>query len=345
MIKSANQLGKYFHLQRLCSNKGNFKMLALDQRPPIFSIIQNAKKSEPTYQEIVECKKIISSSLAKYSTAVLMDPYYSIPNIIDTARGKGLIITLEDHVFKETANGRFSKSIDNWSVEKIKRVGGDAVKVLAWYRPDADSQSKQHQQDYVRSIGEECKRLSIPFLLELLVYAFVEDDEHKRGYEEQKSKKIDHVIESVNTFSKDEYSIDIFKLESPVPSKELVNYEDNKETQKAFKDLASATRGKPWVVLSSGMTKNAFIQCLELAYANGASGYLAGRSIWKEAFDNYPNMDEIKKELQSSSSTYMQTINELTDAKAASLNNFIKDQLTLNDADKFMTTFSNFSQS
>ena len=48
------------------------------------------------------------------------------------------MITLEEHSFTETKKGRYSKNINNWSVEKIKRAGGDAVKVLAWYRPDAD---------------------------------------------------------------------------------------------------------------------------------------------------------------------------------------------------------------
>ena len=56
------------------------------------------------------------------------------------------------------------------------------------------------------------------------------------------------------------------------------------ETEQAFKDLAAATNNKPWVVLSSGMDKKSFYKCLELAYKNGASGYLAGRTIWLDAF-------------------------------------------------------------
>ena len=28
--------------------------------------------------------------------------------------------------------------------QKIKKIGGDAVKILAWYRPDADKKSIQH---------------------------------------------------------------------------------------------------------------------------------------------------------------------------------------------------------
>ncbi|NIS30131.1 MAG: tagatose-bisphosphate aldolase, partial [Actinobacteria bacterium] len=62
----------------------------------------------------------------------------------------------EHSVFEETPYGRRSSSIDDWSVEKIKRVGGDAVKVLAWYRPDADAAVLEHQHEYVAAIGAEC---------------------------------------------------------------------------------------------------------------------------------------------------------------------------------------------
>ena len=132
-----NNLSKAIHLKNLCTSNNHFQMLALDQRPPIFNIISQSTKRKPTYDEVVECKKLICSNLSHLSSAALMDPYYSIPTILNDNKSKGLIITLEDHDFIETKKGRYSKNIKNWSVEKIKKIGGDAVKVLAWYRPDA----------------------------------------------------------------------------------------------------------------------------------------------------------------------------------------------------------------
>jgi tagatose 1,6-diphosphate aldolase len=75
-------------------------------------------------------------------------------------------------MFEETPEGRFSSEIDDWSVAKIKRMGGDAVKVLAWYRPDAPGtrHNRQKQKDFTKRIGEACARYDIPFLFELLVY-------------------------------------------------------------------------------------------------------------------------------------------------------------------------------
>ena len=83
------------------------------------------------------------------------------------------MFTLEDHKFllkKERVGIR--KILKTGQLKKIKRIGGDAVKVLAWYRPDADQKSIKHQKKYIETIGKQCERYDIPFLLELLVYPF-----------------------------------------------------------------------------------------------------------------------------------------------------------------------------
>ena len=140
-------LGKIIHLKKLCTDNHHFQMLAVDQRPPIFNIITSSTGKNYTYSQVVECKKLITEHLSKLATAILMDPHYSLANILKYNQSKGLVITLEEHSFVETEKGRYSSNIDNWSVEKIKRAGGDAVKVLAWYRPDAEEESLEHQKN------------------------------------------------------------------------------------------------------------------------------------------------------------------------------------------------------
>ena len=336
-----HNLGKLIHLKKLCTDRAHFQMLAVDQRPPIFNIISNAKGRRHTYDEVVECKKLITSNLSQLATAILMDPNYSLSNILQYNKSKGLVITLEDHSFIETERGRYSDNIQNWSVEKIKKVGGDAVKVLAWYRPDADSESIEHQKKYVKKIGEECEKYSIPFLLELLVYPFQDDENHTTEYQEQKQKKTQHVIDSVKEFSKDEYKVDIFKLESPVDSNDLEG-EISQATEEAFKDLSNATNNKPWVVLSSGMGKDSFYKCLELAYKNGASGYLAGRTIWLDAFNQYPNIELVEEGLKVNSISYVNKLNELTAKKAQSLETYFNNGFKIDSPEQFSNNFGGF---
>lgn len=336
-----HNLSKLIHLKKLCTDRAHFQMLAVDQRPPIFNIISNAKGRKHTYDEVVECKKLITSNLSQLATAILMDPNYSLSNILQYNKSKGLIITLEDHSFIETERGRYSDNIQNWSVEKIKKVGGDAVKVLAWYRPDADSESIEHQKKYVKKIGGECEKYSIPFLLELLVYPFQDDENHTTEYQEQKQKKTQHVINSVKEFSKDEYKVDIFKLESPVDSNDLEG-EISQATEEAFKDLSNATNNKPWVVLSSGMGKDSFYKCLELAYKNGASGYLAGRTIWLDAFNQYPKIKLVEEGLKVNSVNYVNKLNELTAKNAQSLETYFNNGFKIDSPEQFSNNFGGF---
>jgi tagatose 1,6-diphosphate aldolase len=336
-----HKLGKLNHLKKLCTDNNHFQMLAVDQRPPIFNLISDANNGQYTYQQVVECKKLITTHLSQEATAILMDPHYSLSNLLSFNKSKGLVITLEEHNFKETNKGRYSENINNWSVEKIKKAGGDAVKVLAWYRPDAEIESIEHQRNYVQTIGEECEKYSIPFLLELLVYPFQNDENHTTEYVEQKQKKTQHVIDSVLEFAQDKYKVDIFKLESPVDSSQLKD-EITPETEDAFKKLASATNNKPWVVLSSGMDKDSFYKCLELAYKNGASGYLAGRTIWLDAFNKYPNIELVAKGLKTDSVSYVKKLNDLTSKNALSLQTYFDNGFKINNPEQFTKEFGGF---
>jgi len=316
-------------------------MLAIDQRPPIFNIIKSKKKTY-SFDDVVEFKKQISQNLSPHTSAILMDPVYSIPNLIPTSKSKGLIITLEDHVFEEKGKGRYSKNIKNWTVEKIKKIGGDAVKVLVWYRPDADKQSIQHQKKYIETIGKQCDKYNIPFLLELLVYPFKDEIGYSKDYKEQQQKHQNHVIESVKEFSKKKYRVDIFKLESPVESSKLENSKFSEATLKSFKKLAEATNNIPWVMLSSGMSKKSFFNCLKLAYKNGASGYLAGRTIWLDSFKNYPNFSKISKNLNKEAANYVKKLNSLTKKNAHSLKDYLNDKLIQKKSIDFKDNYKGF---
>lgn len=221
-------------------------------------------------------------------------------------------MTLEDSIFQETLGGRLSSDIGNWSVEKIKRMGGDAVKVLAWYRPDASDAVNAAQQDYVKRIGEECARYDIPFLFELLVYPLAADAHQTQDYIEMQGKKADDVLASVEEFAKPKYGVDVFKLESPVNAVDA----DGPAAVQAIFDEMGRLAGRPWVMLSAGAGKADFRNVLNHAFNAGASGFLAGRAIWLEAFNAYPDWDAIRAGLENGSAAYLGDISVMAEANA-----------------------------
>lgn len=310
--------GKLWGMRRMADENGLFKMTAVDQRPPIKNpIAAHHGTDEAPWEEVAGFKRLLVETLQGQSTAMLLDPHYAIPHAIDAlSPTKGLIVTLEDSLFQETPEGRLSSDIDDWSVAKIKRMGGDAVKVLAWYRPDADPKNCQAQQDYTKRIGEECARHDIPFLFELLVYPLAGDANQTTDYVEQKGKKADHVLQSVEEFAKPDYGVDVFKLESPVNAADA---DGSAEVQALFDEMGRLS-GRPWVMLSAGAGKAEFANVLDHAFKAGASGFLAGRAIWLDAFQAYPDWDKMRAELEGESADYMAKISAMADAQATAWN-------------------------
>jgi tagatose 1,6-diphosphate aldolase len=311
--------GKYWGMRRMADANGRFKMTAVDQRPPIKNPIK-AKRgtTEAPWEDVAGFKEMLIEELQAESSAMLLDPHYAYPRgVTKLHASRGLIVTLEDSIFRETPGGRLSSEIDDWSVEKIKRIGADAVKVLTWYRPDADPAVCRAQQDFTQRIGEACARYDIPFVFELLVYPLAADAEQTRDYIEMKSKHPEFVLESVRTFADPKFGVDLFKLESPLAAADVpgVGAPGWEEAQRWFDALGEAA-GRPWVMLSAGAGMEEFRRILTHAYRAGASGYLAGRAIWLKAFEQFPDWDGIRQGLRGEAVAYMRSLNELTDRSA-----------------------------
>lgn len=314
--------GKFWGLRRLADADGRYKMLAIDQRPPIKNLVKQRRGTdEAPYADVAAVKRLITKHLAPTASAVLLDPHVAYPQAIDVVTpAQGIILTIEDSLFEETPGGRKSAEIADWSVEKIKRVGGDAVKALAWYRPDADPAINAHQQDFVRRLGDACRYFDLPFVFELLVYPLPGDADQTTDYVEHASKQADRVLESVAEFAKPEYGVDLFKLESPVPAKQVPDPDTGDRAEVAriqgLFDEMGRLAGRPWVMLSAGAGQADFRRVLHYAYQAGASGFLAGRALWWDAFQAFPDLDRMADGLESNSVPYMRTLNGFTDAAA-----------------------------
>ncbi|MGP1397106.1 MAG: tagatose 1,6-diphosphate aldolase [Inquilinaceae bacterium] len=314
--------GKYWGMRRLADRDGRFKMTAVDQRPPIKNLIRERRGLDHVpYEDIAAVKAVLARELAPTSSAMLLDPHVAYPQAIElVSPAQGVIATLEDSLFEDTPGGRKSAEIDHWSVEKIKRSGADAVKVLAWYRPDADAAVNDHQRAFVERIGADCARFDIPFVFELLVYPLAGDKTQTTDYVEHKDKHPSLVLDSVREFADPRYGVDLFKLESPVPAGDVPDPADPNdptvaETQGWFDALGEAA-GRPWVMLSAGAGMDAFRRVLTYAYRAGANGYLAGRAIWWPAFQHFPDLDAMTAALRQTGVPYMRDLNRLTDDEA-----------------------------
>jgi tagatose 1,6-diphosphate aldolase len=191
------------------------------------------------------------------------------------------------------------------------------VKLLAWFRPDLSPVTREHQDAFVAEVGRACREHDLPFVLELLAYPLPDEDPAGADYARAKPGR---VIDSVRHFAAARFDVDLFKLEFPA---ELKNTEEfaagafdgrRREPVYALDDVRGhlaaldAASPVPWVLLSAGVGPHEFAFDVELACLAGASGFLAGRAVWYDALEAYPDLDAIRERLQGVSLPYLRSL-------------------------------------
>src|ERR1700733_3807501 len=157
--------GKLRGLQRISNPNGTLTMVALDQNSSMIEMAAKALKAkgqdrEPTYEEIVEAKVDLARNLAPSASGVLIDAYYGAWSCVAAGAigpQTGLLVRVEMSGSPKNKLGAPLGLVEpGWSVEKIKLMGADAVKLLAQFEPTAPL-SAEHQFQLIDYIYNECK--------------------------------------------------------------------------------------------------------------------------------------------------------------------------------------------
>lgn len=273
--------GKLRGLQRISNPNGTLTMVAMDQNSSMISMIQDSLKKkgenrEPTFEEIVEAKVHLARCLSPAASAVLVDAYYGVWNTVAgfaLPRETGLLVRVEKSGADKNSRGAPMGAIEpGWGVGKIKRIGADAVKLLAQFEP-TEPGSAEHQFQLIQQVYHECQKHDILFLLEPVAFPF---DAEKKDSKSFFDRKAETVIESARYLSR---WCDVYKAEFPGTFK----HETDSQLQENLKKLNSVCE-RPWVLLSAGVDFPDYKKQVEMAMKAGASGVLGGRAFWKEYF-------------------------------------------------------------
>lgn len=295
-------IGKVRGLQQLADTSGIFAMCAMDHRGSMQQMLNPQAPERVGYQALTEVKQDLAEMLSPVSTAVLLDPIYGAPQAIASGvlrGGTGLLVSLEETGYEREAEGRVTRLLDGWSVEKIKRMGASAVKVLLYYRPDLSTVAAR-QREVVRTVADDCRRFDIPFVLEPIAYPV----EAERDPAVFAARKPDLVVQSADDLTP--LAIDVLKAQFPV---ELRFERDAGRIREACERIDANSR-VPWVLLSGGVSYDEFITQVEPACRAGASGLLGGRAVWQEALQ-LPDRRERRRWLQTTGADRMRRLHEI----------------------------------
>lgn len=250
-------------VQQIKTSAGRFAVIAADHGQPLVAMLEAlGQSSAPEEQRAF--KSDLVDTVGRDASAVLLDPDVSLPHIVDRdllARDVGLLVRIEADGHELDDGLRQSQMIPGLGAEGARARGATAAKVMVFLRADREDLDG-YTARMVRATLEDCRRADLLCVIELMTYPL--DDESP---EEFRARKQDLVVEGAALLQ--ECGSKVLKLEYPGSASGCRRVTDALEV--------------PWAVLSAGVDHDAFCDQLRHAMDGGADGFIAGRSLWKEA--------------------------------------------------------------
>jgi tagatose 1,6-diphosphate aldolase len=288
--------GKLKHLKALSNQNGVIAAAAMDQRESLKKAIASARGVDVkaiTWDMMSEFKTTVARVLTPHASAILLDPEYGLEAAKARASNAGLLLAYEESGYDNTKPGRLPDLLPHVSTKRIVDWGANAVKILLYYSPFDEKDVNDIKHAFIERIGAECEFYQVPFFLEFVGYDPKGGNEKGLEYAKIKPQVVGGAMEE---FSKDQYRVDILKVEVPV-NLEFVEgsgvYKGEKVYTRAealdhFRRAAAAAK-KPFIYLSAGVGNAQFVESLAMAAESGVefAGVLCGRATWKDGMPVY----------------------------------------------------------
>ncbi|HEX8078585.1 MAG TPA: hypothetical protein VF557_00095 [Jatrophihabitans sp.] len=255
-------------LDDIAADNGVFSIIAMDQRNTLRRMF-TAVGLDASDEDLRTAKADVARVLTPGASGILFDPTYGVPAVMQAgalAANCGLLVAAEPSE-RHTYNGEPRTHRDpELNARWVLDQGGDAVKFFVQLRADRPAPAAGAPDlvaevlDVCREVIADCRAEGVPAVIENLVYPLPDEDLSGKARE-------DAIIESARALN--ELDIDLLKLEYP-------------GSPEGCRRLA-AVLDRPWAVLSAGVPFEEFTEVLKVAFDDGgASGFIAGRSVWRE---------------------------------------------------------------
>ncbi len=256
-------------LDAIATEAGTFAVLAMDQRGTLRRMLDAVDRADTSDEEITALKRDMIASLAGSASAFLVDPTFGLPasRAAETNNPYGILLAAEP-ASRGTHDGEPVVSLDPaQDAAWVRGSGADAMKFLVQVRADrpvgADGRDTTSEAvEVMRTLVADCENVGVPSVIENLIFPLAGEAPLSPG------SRADAIIEAAVLI--DELRPSLLKLEYP-------------GSAEACRRLAERI-SSPWAVLSAGVSSDEFADVLRVSCdEGGASGFIAGRSVWREA--------------------------------------------------------------
>jgi len=251
-------------IDQLSTAGGRLAVLAADQRTKLSEGLAAAGLANDL-AAMRAFKLELVAAMAAAAPAMLLDPEIALPHVADQGAlpGRtGVLVSLERSGERRGAEGlRTAELLPDVGADGVRRLGGTGAKLLVRLRADHEDADGANGR-LMRSVADDCGRHHLLLIVEALIYRL--DDESEADYARRRG---DLILEAgvLAAAAGARY----LKLEYPGSERDCARLSDRLPV--------------PWALLSAGVDHDTFCDQLRHALAAGASGFIAGRSVWKEA--------------------------------------------------------------
>ena len=256
-------------LDDIAAEGGTFAIVAMDQRNTLRRMF-TAVGREGTDQQLRDAKADVARALTPLASGLLSDPTYGVPAITQAgalAANCGLLVAAEPAERRSYNSEPRTHRDPALNARWVTEQGANALKFFVQLRADRPAPGRG-EPDLVaeglavcQEVIDDCRASGVPVVIENLVYSLP-------GQELQGQEREDAIVEAARALN--DLDIDLLKLEYP-------------GSAAGCRRLA-AVLDRPWAVLSAGVPFAEFSQAMRVAFdEGGASGFIAGRSVWREA--------------------------------------------------------------
>lgn len=256
-------------LSSIADDSGTFAIIAFDQRNTLRRMF-GAVGVEATDQDMREVKVEVTRALTPDATGILLDPQLGVGAVMDAGAldsSCGLLIAAEPTDRGDFEGEPRSYRIPEQDAAWVKSMGGHAVKVLVMMNPQRDVRPGEpditaETVELVKAIVDDCRAQRIPSVVENLIFA-------PRGVDKLSPEQRERAIVS---------SAEL--LTATTPDLLKLEYPGSAAGCRRLADVLTV----PWAVLSAGVDFDVFEEVIKVSCDDGGvSGFIAGRSVWKEA--------------------------------------------------------------
>jgi sulfofructosephosphate aldolase len=251
-------------LSELARPSGGFAMLAVDQREAMRAMFAETMPGPVSDEVVTDFKVAAGRILSPHASAVLVDRQFALDRFLDegVVDPGCAVIAAGDH-FVPSATELVADAVIDRQLDpaSYRARGVKALKLLVIHRPGTDPAPRQHMVDEFVSL---CRAADLLSIIEPVAKAPLDGGPWDWDAE---------VVLAARQLGN--RGADLYKGEVPLKGRG-----SDAELLEACRRLGGEI-ASPWVVLSSGVDAEDFPRAVAIACRAGASGFLAGRAVWR----------------------------------------------------------------